>query len=354
MEQISFTRKELYDLIWSSPLSQVAKTYNLTDNELRKRCKEFDIPIPYNGYWQKLKYNKPVRKIALLPIADETQKIVFKPISSNQQSAGQSTIDEIVNDPKAPLTVPTTLTKPHFLTLETKRHWADFQVKRYDFDRSIPYLSIRVEQPNRKRALLFMDALVKLLEYRGHKVIFQRGDTIAILYTVEIPLDLREAGKRIPNPPGTYPTFEVVSTGEFILKTGKYSIDKEWRDGKVLLEDILPKIVIWMEEKARDWAEMIKKVRLKQQQDKQLEETIATKKALQQQELQNFKQLLQDAERFSKAKELRLYIQAFTEKALEKGPLTTEMQNYIRWATAKADWYDPLVNNEDPFLGKYE
>ncbi|PZR11519.1 MAG: hypothetical protein DI539_20660 [Flavobacterium psychrophilum] len=351
MKQVSFTRKKLYDLIWSTPLSQVAKTYNLTDNELRKRCKEFSIPIPYNGYWQKLKYNKPVHKIALAPIADETKMIVLNTVDSTQQFSTKSTIHGILNDSKAPIIVPSTLNKPHFLTSETKRHWADFQLKRYDYDRSIPYLSIRVEQPNRKRVLLFMDTLVKLIEYRGHKVIIQRGDTVAILYEVEIPLDLREAGKRIPNPPGSYPTFEVISTGEFILKTGKYSIDKEWRDGKVLLEDLLPKIVLWMEEKALAWAEMIKKVRLKQQEDKQLEEIVATKKALQEQELQSFQQLLQDSDRFAKAKELRLYIEALKENAIEKGCLTEYMQNYIRWATEKADWYDPLFNSEDSFLG---
>lgn len=104
--------------------------------------------------------------------------------------------------------VPEVMTKPHFLTLETKRHWGGFKLNRYEYDRSIPYLSIRVQKPNQNRALIFRDTLVKLLEYRGHKVIIKNTETYAILFGVEIQLDFREAGKRIANPPGTYPTFE--------------------------------------------------------------------------------------------------------------------------------------------------
>lgn len=354
MEKISITRQELYDLIWSAPISRLAKNYGILDYQLRKICNDFNIPVPQNGYWQKLKYNKPVSKIALPPDLNEDKKILLSANGQENgqtaQSASHSELDLILNDPNTPSSVPEVLTKPHFLTVETKRHWADFKLKRYEYDRSIPHLSIRVEKPNRNRALIFMDTLVKLLEYRGHKVVIKNTETHAILFGVEIQLDLREAGKRIPNPPGKYPTFEVVPTGELILKTGKYSIDKEWRDGKILIEEMLPKIIIWMEAKARDWAEMMANIELDRHNKKVQQESEAVKKALEEQELHSFNELLLDAERFNKAKMLRIYIEAFKEKALGSGPITIETDLWIQWALKRANWYDPLTNVENlPF-----
>ena len=61
MEEIKFTRKELYDLVWSSPLSVLAKKYNISDNGLRKNCIKMNIPLPETGYWQKLRYGKTVK-----------------------------------------------------------------------------------------------------------------------------------------------------------------------------------------------------------------------------------------------------------------------------------------------------
>lgn len=56
------TREELYDLVWNNPLSKLAKQYNLSDNGLRKVCKKLEIPLPKNGYWQKIQFNKKVIK----------------------------------------------------------------------------------------------------------------------------------------------------------------------------------------------------------------------------------------------------------------------------------------------------
>lgn len=354
MKQISFSRGELYKLVWSNPISHLAETHGIPDHELRKLCREFNIPVPQNGYWQKLRYNKPLSKIPLAPVTDEDKKITLRANAYDNEErispSAQSGIENNLNDPKAPAKVPDVLTKPHFLTLQTKRHWADFNLKRYKFDRSITYLSIRVEQPNQNRALIFMDTLVKLLEHRGHQVTIKNAKTLAILYGVEIELDLREAGKRIPNPPGAYPTFEVVPTGELILKTGKYSIDKEWRDGKILIEKMLLTIVIWMEGKAKDWAEMMVNIEQDRQQKKIHENTAAARKALQEQELKSFDNLLISADRFAKAKKLRIYIAAVKEKALENGPLTVESEKWIEWAMKRADWFDPLTNMENlPF-----
>jgi len=44
----------------------------------------------------------------------------------------------------------------------------------------------------------------------------------------------------------------------------------------------------------------------------------------------------------------------YEQNAVEKGVLTDEAQNWIRWASDKADWYDPLVNREDEVFEFFE
>lgn len=57
---MELTRKELYDLVWSEPMTTICKRFGLSDNGLRKRCKSMNIPTPPLGYWAKLKYGTAI------------------------------------------------------------------------------------------------------------------------------------------------------------------------------------------------------------------------------------------------------------------------------------------------------
>ena len=65
MEKVEVTRQELYNLVWSKPMSKLALEYNLSDNGLRKICKKHEIPLPQLGHWQKIQHNKKVKVIPL-------------------------------------------------------------------------------------------------------------------------------------------------------------------------------------------------------------------------------------------------------------------------------------------------
>jgi len=60
-----YSRAELYDLVWSTPLTVLAKAFALSDNGLRKRCKALHVPTPPKGYWQKIKNGQRVSPIPL-------------------------------------------------------------------------------------------------------------------------------------------------------------------------------------------------------------------------------------------------------------------------------------------------
>jgi hypothetical protein len=57
-----FTREQLYDLVWSGPISTLAKSLALSDVGLAKACRRGDIPLPPRGYWAKLNAGQRVTR----------------------------------------------------------------------------------------------------------------------------------------------------------------------------------------------------------------------------------------------------------------------------------------------------
>ena len=45
-----YTRQELYELVWATPMVKLAKEFGLSDVRLRKTCVKHDIPTPPLGY----------------------------------------------------------------------------------------------------------------------------------------------------------------------------------------------------------------------------------------------------------------------------------------------------------------
>ncbi|AXE97333.1 hypothetical protein [Paraburkholderia hospita] len=55
-----FTRQQLYELVWSDPITTLAKSLTISDVGLAKACRRGDIPLPPRGYWAKLNAGKHV------------------------------------------------------------------------------------------------------------------------------------------------------------------------------------------------------------------------------------------------------------------------------------------------------
>ena len=45
METIELTRKELYDIVWSTTLSKLTQQYAYTNEGIKKLCKQFEILV---------------------------------------------------------------------------------------------------------------------------------------------------------------------------------------------------------------------------------------------------------------------------------------------------------------------
>lgn len=60
------TREYLHQLVWESPVSEVAARFGVTDVGLAKACRRSAIPIPPRGYWAKLEAGKWIDPTPLL------------------------------------------------------------------------------------------------------------------------------------------------------------------------------------------------------------------------------------------------------------------------------------------------
>lgn len=70
------TRKELYDLVWSKPLRDVAKEFGISDVGLGKTCARHGIPKPPRGYWAQLQAGQKVEKQPLSRSAEANGKTI--------------------------------------------------------------------------------------------------------------------------------------------------------------------------------------------------------------------------------------------------------------------------------------
>lgn len=61
----TFTRAELYDLVWTRPSTALAKELGISDVAIGKHCVAASIPKPPVGYWAKLNAGRGTKRIAL-------------------------------------------------------------------------------------------------------------------------------------------------------------------------------------------------------------------------------------------------------------------------------------------------
>lgn len=72
-KKTTFERQKLFDEIWATPITKLAKEYGLSDVGLRKICLALDMPLPPRGYWAKLAAGKAIPKPQLHKTALATE-----------------------------------------------------------------------------------------------------------------------------------------------------------------------------------------------------------------------------------------------------------------------------------------
>lgn len=322
-EGITVTRRELYELVWEKPMSQLAEEFGMSDVGLAKICKRLNVPRPGNGYWTKRKYGKAPKQPRLPRSTTPGQHEVLI------RGRGEPKPDPFGVPRK--LEILDALEDPHPLIAATLEVLSTQDTDNTSLSR--PCLDIRVSPKNVKRACRVMDALIKYVESRGcsvavSKCSYSRGyDTFAIINGAEIGVFIDEVKEDQPRCP----------TGGLSLAMYPFDLNRRsrWNDGKrQTVESLLPNFIRTLFKIAPT---------LKARQDERREEERARIETKRQQlllrhEQEKAEKLLKDAQRWQQAKLLRDYIAAMDDIS----PKSHGLQEWIAWAREYAESCDPI------------
>jgi len=351
----TLSRQELYDLVWQHPLTTLAKQFDISDIGLRRACVEFNIPLPQGGHWQKVRAGKSVKNLELPPsssnemiaLDDFERGIVEKEYPWSQRER------EIENDPHLPLKVPAKLTNPDTLITRTKKFLLEGNSRDWKYKGMVTsrneLVDITVQPKNVDRALNFMNALIKLLRARGHGIQLQYNNTFVLIKGERIKVHLMELRKTVNNTKGQWSERDYIPTGLLSLKSDQISRN-EWKDGTKKLEDQLANIIAKMEVAVDDRLKSRAENDRRQEEIQRKEQLAADLAAKKRNEFEKFKNLLQKSVRWKQVIILRDFINDAESRAVIAGANSEEFNEWVKWASQKADWYDPYLETPDELL----
>lgn len=367
-----YDRETLYAEVWSSPVTEIAQKYSISDVAIQKVCKSLNIPTPGKGYWEKLRAGKPVAKIPL-PASGNTKK----PTSTvrNEALGFLSPEDSaIILAVASQILLPDESEKMHPQIVAHRKKIAQWQkqhgssdanFKNRHHNESAPFLVGAISNESIPRACRIIDALIKALEPLGCELTpdlsFKvSGETVSIVFS--------EAQDKVKHVPTKDENLQLIKYQEekkrysWVSKpqmrqydyifSGRLSItiesQKSFRDTKTStlesrLGEIVPELYLAAESRKQKRLAQEEAERKRREEREREEE----RRKRYNQEVDYTLALINLAEDYATACKIRSYI-----AAVEETDQTGEFEEWVKWAKAKADWYDPNTAAEDPFFGK--
>jgi len=354
MNDVKFSRKELYDLVWSESMLSLSKRFNISDVGLRKICRKMKIPTPPLGHWQRVQYTTSIR-IPKLPekySGKQETTLSLRPADKLGTLGHIAMLNrlqkELENNPSLIFQVPPKLSKPDKLIKEARTSLRE-KKNRSSYHGVITSsgLNIIVSPKNVGRALKFMDTLIKVLHQRGHDIQVNYKTTDVIVFGERLKISLQEKLKQVVIKDSNWIQYH--ANGILSFKIGDYYV-AEFHDGIKHIEENLPRILGKLEllgkkqlEERLAWEKKEAERKEKERIQKELEQR-------KEKELADFKELLRKAKRWRQTAALRAFIDVVKENAIKNNTMTEELDGWITWASQKVDWYDPLIESEDDLL----
>lgn len=392
---MKFERSKLYDEIWEISLTGVAKKYGLNYTKLVQACKENDIPYPSSAYWTKknmgLDFSNDIIELpesevkeieipfkssgALIDnkISDKDKFVIEFNLLSFLSDEERRKIAEVIYD----LNIDN-YKKNHKVITEYKNKKKEERREERKANYFNPYYNIHnyvekgyfenISKFEKDRCMKILSAIYYAIEELGGEVNKDFSLTIRDEH-VELEIEelkdqakhelTKEEAKQLSEYEDrkkvfTYASkpnikkYDYVYNGKLKITCGNRKYIRE--TDKVKLEDKLGDIIIKLYEQSEEVKiERLareERERIYQEEEERKERIRNTKKN----EAQKVKQLINLAEDYRIACEIRNYINAIS----SQDNLSSKMKDWIKWANKKADWFDPIIDREDEILGKRE
>lgn len=326
----TLSRKELYDYVWSKPISTLSKEFDLSDLELRKICKEYQIPLPFQGHWSKLKFSKPV---TIIPLSDD-----YKGSDMIQYVPKVKSTEELVKKFKPISTdVPLKLTNPLPEILEAEAKLKEYKFSHWNrMTQSSEVMSIKVSNFKLlNRALRIMDVFLKTIIKRAFTYEVVYGSLRIKKYNIIETINCRELNNRkfFKDKYG-WNSSSLTPNGLLSINIEGYR-SKQWKDGKIKLEERIDIIVLQLDDYfMKEKLYLIQIERNSRERERLEKERLARQKVIQN-DIDEFKKLKMNARRYHECQMMRDYINAASKYRDE---------NWIQWANDAVDWYDPIIS----------
>lgn len=351
---IKLSRKELYDKVWATPMIKLAKEFNLSDNGLRKICKNFDIPIPPVGYWQKIQYGKKVNQLPL-PQKDEEREIkinvdVLKQNYSPEDSIRKLVAEKIRKNSSLILKVNDRLSKPDDIVvktqfnLENKKMSNSYEKVKGTISTSRGLPSIIVSPKNVSRSLRILDNLIKNFKVLGYQVLLSDEGLKIVAYDDNMLVYIREKSNATDtiNERG-WKSRDLIPNGKLAVKISRFGTSEFVDTDKSTVENQIEKILVKIETEFQEMAEKRRQWKIEREKQEELRLVEEAKQQLKDNELNKFIEFFNDAHRWKKFVILSEYL----EYKKSEDPDNLE---WINWAEKKLDWYNPAKNEFDSLL----
>lgn len=183
MGRDSITREELFAMVWAEPGTHVAKKLEISDVAVVKICRKLDVPRPPRGYWAKLKHGYDVNKPNLPATKESTPGTYF----FDRRGTDQSLAGRAVDAPA--VEIPETLKGCHPIIRLMKRDWASCEKDRYG-RRTCEGLLVTHRAST--RALRILDAVVRYLEEKGHKLSASKNKVLVEIGEERVAISMEE------------------------------------------------------------------------------------------------------------------------------------------------------------------
>ena len=370
-ENITLTREKLYDLVWTEPMSTLAKKFGISDVGLAKICKRLQIPRPEQGHWVWVKKNWPLKaKPPLQPVHDASlSQVVIEAVQRPGSDLERKLeADPLIIQERLPenrIHVSASLSAPHPFVRATAERAKGRKPDKYGRIslQGKDSLDIHVSPTSISRALRVMNALIKASETRGMRIsagnapgfetrIFVRGEEIAIgIYESSnrvphamTPEEKREKEKYGRDP---YEKYDYHPSGKLslLVKKGYYPAalvrDTEIKSIEACLNDFIVRLIKVAEAEKADRLEWERRRAAEEEERRRREETEMRKRG----EEEKFRNLERQVAAWTKSNQIRAFVEALTATAVrESGAIEpgSELDKWTEWANKQADRIDPI------------
>lgn len=387
-------REKLYNEIWTEPVTIVAKRYNISDTGLRKHCIRLGIPLPYSGYWAKVRAGKKAHKVNLPPVTGELRKYVrnyaikYRADIENLTDAQLMVNEEFsllkeetkifIKEKCAQIQVKDQLRNPHRLITEhkegikykkksdkklnqTKVNTNYYASAKGEYSENKPIFPIDVSNSNMSRVYKILDALIKTLEdMEGHTRVGQNSgkDTgYFVVMRAAFYFELKEKARKVSVPKNndeakTNLVLTLLPKSWFTSNASDILIYED--NDKELLEEQLGRVIYDMFVVANRLlvADQLEERAEKRKREEQ--ERLRRLEKMRKGELEELKLLEQVSSDWDKAQKIRGFTDYMEMKIAEvtDRDQRRKLLEWLKWARDKADWIDPLTEKEDGLLGK--